>query len=139
MEDPGASKLLHSDAACLHFCLSTTVPLVEDGSGGVSGEFTLSEGAGNTQVFVFRAGEDGGCTCPLAPSPKAVERAFEATVQYWQRWLAGCTYTGRWREHVMRSALVLKLLTFAPTGAMVAAPTTSLPEAIGGIRNWDYR
>ncbi len=68
-----------------------------------------------------------------------MERLFEETVAYWRRWLSRCTYQGRWRETVHRSALALKLLTFAPTGALVAAVTASLPETLGGERNWDYR
>ncbi len=68
-----------------------------------------------------------------------IELLFDATVDYWRRWINKCTYTGRWREMVHRSALILKLLTYEPTGAFVAAPTTSLPEHLGGVRNWDYR
>ncbi|MFQ5949532.1 MAG: glycoside hydrolase family 15 protein, partial [Nitrospiria bacterium] len=64
---------------------------------------------------------------------------FKKTVHFWRHWISKCRYTGRWRETVYRSALTLKLMTFEPTGAIVAAPTCSLPESIGGSRNWDYR
>ncbi len=71
------------------------------------------------------------------------QRNFDAelaqTLQCWRTWVSGCTYTGPYTELVERSALILKMLTYAPTGAIVAAPTTSLPEEIGGMRNWDYR
>jgi GH15 family glucan-1,4-alpha-glucosidase len=123
-------------AGSLTLALSTAVPLSDDKQGGVSGEFVLSEG--QSQVFILGKNSDEGA----ASSPPLEERAeqlLRSTVKFWHDWLSACTYHGRWREHVHRSALALKLLTFEPTGAIIAAPTTSLPEVIGGVRNWDYR
>lgn len=72
-------------------------------------------------------------------SPKQCYRFIEETVAFWRRWADRCTYRGRWRDEVLRSLLTLKALTYSPTGGIVAAATTSLPEKIGGVRNWDYR
>jgi GH15 family glucan-1,4-alpha-glucosidase len=102
---------------------------------GVYATFELSEG--DAQTFVLeRVPQDHICR-PY--SERETFAAFESTVGYWRRWVAQSGYKGRWREMVLRSALTLKLLTYAPTGALVAAPTTSLPENLGGERNWDYR
>jgi len=68
-----------------------------------------------------------------------LQRLFDETVAWWRSWVASSTYTGRWRETLHRSAITLKLMTYAPTGGIVAAPTAGLPEQIGGERNWDYR
>jgi GH15 family glucan-1,4-alpha-glucosidase len=102
---------------------------------GVAAYFELT--AGESQSFVLeRVPPDHICR----PYPEVeTARAFDATVAYWRRWVGQSRYRGRWREMVQRSALTLKLLTYAPTGALVAAPTTSLPEQLGGERNWDYR
>ncbi len=115
--------------------LASSIPL-ERTADGVAGEFTLDEGESVT--FVLR---DLDADHPMTSSPAAehAEKLFRGTVEYWRRWLSACTYSGRWREIVQRSALTLKLLSFEPTGAIVAAATCSLPESIGGGRNWDYR
>ncbi|OCC07380.1 Trehalase [Streptomyces sp. PTY087I2] len=73
---------------------------------------------------------------PALPEP---ENSLEATENFWREWVEQCTYHGPYREAVVRSLITLKALTYAPTGGIVAAPTTSLPEEIGGVRNWDYR
>jgi len=74
-----------------------------------------------------------------APAPIDPEQALEDTCAFWRDWVGRCTYGGRWSEAVIRSLIVLKAMTYGPTGGIVAAPTTSLPEKIGGVRNWDYR
>ncbi len=115
--------------------LSSQVPFVVN-ERGVEARFLLREGEKTT--FVLRGIDAAnGCRAPATPEQSA--KAFEDTIQYWRRWLAQCTYRGRWRETVQRSALLLKLLTYGPTGAIIAAPTCSLPEVLGGHRNWDYR
>ena len=113
-----------------------TEQLLEAIDGAVVSEFTLSEG--EAAVFVLRhlSPELG---CGISMSADEAEGLFRRTVEFWQRWIAQSRYTGRWREIVHRSALALKLLTYEPTGAIVAAPTCSLPEGLGGGRNWDYR
>src|SRR3990172_5830285 len=115
--------------------LSSPVQLRGTGA-GVEAEFTLH--AGDDLWFLLRHTEPD-CTALLIESGYDGSEAFHDTVYFWRQWVAGIKYRGRWREMVQRSALTLKLLTFAPTGAIVAAPTTSLPEEIGGVRNWDYR
>jgi GH15 family glucan-1,4-alpha-glucosidase len=78
-------------------------------------------------------------TPPRPVSAEELTRLFEETARFWRSWIGRSTYRGRWRETVDRSALTLKLMTYAPTGALVAAPTAALPEQLGGPRNWDYR
>ena len=115
--------------------LSTNIILEQDGS-GVVGAFALA--AGESATFAIGVlGDDQESYHPLTEHES--DALFEETVSYWRSWLSQCTYKGRWREMVERSALVLKLLTYEPTGAVVAAPTCSLPEELGGVRNWDYR
>jgi GH15 family glucan-1,4-alpha-glucosidase len=115
--------------------LATSTPLTRTAT-GVSARFELEEG--HDAVFVLRLMEKD-CQTKCCPGADEAKQRFLDTVDYWRRWIAKCTYRGRWREQVERSALMLKLLTYEPTGAIVAAPTASLPEGIGGTRNWDYR
>ena len=119
----------HFRSADLELGLSTRCPLELAEGRDVRAQIELR--AGETVTFVLAPGR--------APAPCDVDAAFDETVAFWRSWLNGSRYSGRWREMVHRSALTLKLLTYAPTGAIVAAPTTSLPEQLGGTRNWDYR
>ncbi|SDU73190.1 glycoside hydrolase family 15 protein [Jiangella alkaliphila] len=104
------------------------------------------DAAGVHAVLTASAGEIGGVVLETAPDgpPREPGRdellaLFEQTREFWRRWVGRSTYRGRWRERVDRSAITLKLLTYRPTGALVAAPTAGLPEQAGGERNWDYR
>ncbi|MEU3654239.1 glycoside hydrolase family 15 protein [Streptomyces sp. NPDC032161] len=122
------------DSPDLTLALTSSVPVGIDGRDAVSA-FTLDEG----EAAVFALDRIGGRVEPRSCPVQEAEELFGATVRYWRAWLSHSRYRGRWREMVHRSALTLKLLTYAPTGAIVAAPTTSLPEQVGGERNWDYR
>ncbi|HEY1487098.1 MAG TPA: trehalase-like domain-containing protein, partial [Micromonosporaceae bacterium] len=103
----------------------------------------------NTGVLAFAdlvEGDVGGLVLETAPDgpvevvpPDEIEGLFEETRDFWRTWIGRSRYRGRWREVVERSAMTLKLMTYAPTGALVAAPTAGLPEQVGGERNWDYR
>ena len=102
-------------------------------AGGVQAAFRLKAGERGWVVIGWNGSES---------EPIAAYRPYEAlrnTRRRWRDWVQQLRYDGPWRHHVVRSALLLKLLMYAPTGAMVAAPTTSIPEWIGGVRNWDYR
>ncbi|HET9052474.1 MAG TPA: glycoside hydrolase family 15 protein [Candidatus Dormibacteraeota bacterium] len=129
----GGTAFFHHDDLAL--TLLGPFPLHHSG-GGVEARFDVREGdefdvmlevsdRGQVRVDPLHRGEAAGL--------------FDVTVDYWRRWISRSRYDGRWREMVERSALILKLLTYRPTGAIVAAPTTSLPECVGGGRNWDYR
>lgn len=109
--------------------LGAQVCLSAAADGGVRGRIHLRQGDRTWVTLTDQLDGDLG-------DPQA---ALDATLAYWQQWIERCTYHGPYEVQVRRSALALKLLTFEPTGALVAAPTTSLPEEIGGIRNWDYR
>jgi GH15 family glucan-1,4-alpha-glucosidase len=101
---------------------------------GASAEFHLTQG--DEITFSLSSCQQGPAIIPdLASSG----RRLEATISFWKNWTRQCTYEGVYKEHVKRSALVLKLLSHAPSGAIIAAPTTSVPEEPGGTRNWDYR
>jgi GH15 family glucan-1,4-alpha-glucosidase len=114
--------------------LETDTPL-ELRDGDVRASFTLEAGECATFILEHVAGDYE----PHGHPDHEIRELFEGTVAYWRRWLSQSRCTGRWREMVLRLALTLKLLTYEPTGAIVAAPTTSLPEQLGGERNWDYR
>jgi GH15 family glucan-1,4-alpha-glucosidase len=112
--------------------LQTEVPLKGRGLSTV-GEFTLT--AGEEVYFTLSWHPSHVESLPIVE----VHRVLETTAERWIHWSARCNYKGPWREAVLRSLITLKALTYYPTGGVVASPTTSLPEKIGGPRNWDYR
>lgn len=128
----GKSALFTSSAG--KFALESTEPLERHGDAVVA-EFSLDPQRQAT--FVVR--HDAAGSGRLMERTANGDELLTETVRFWRDWVSRSRYHGRWREMVTRSALLLKLLTFLPTGAIVAAPTTSLPEALGGVRNWDYR
>lgn len=123
----GDRVCLRSDDLELHLRSEVPASVVDDRD--VVGEFALQQG--DTVTFVLSCEDEAG--------QADAEGMLRATVRFWQDWISGSVYTGRWREMVNRSALTLKMLTHEPSGAIVAAPTVGLPESVGGDRNWDYR
>ena len=130
----------HLEGLTLHVAGSSGSSLEEQ---GVQMEGT--EGSGVRITRTLNAGQIWGVILESNGGPPRrihnddINRLMRQTVAFWRSWLDGSTYQGRWREMVTRSALTLKLMTYAPTGAPVAAPTAALPEQVGGERNWDYR
>ena len=102
---------------------------------GLAARFILK--SGESVAFTFSFSAEAPATVP--PLGSAIDEKLNLTIDWWRRWAAQSTYRGSYERQVTRSALVLKLLSYAPSGTIVAAPTTSLPECIGGDLNWDYR
>lgn len=127
---------LWCDAHGAALVLSSELPLELSGDGR-SARGVVRIRAGERKYLSLAYSDEGPATIPLlGPNARA---ALERSARWWQAWVGRCTYHGPFREAVVRSTLALKLMAYAPTGAVIAAPTTSLPEQLGGVRNWDYR
>ncbi|MEU2832813.1 glycoside hydrolase family 15 protein [Streptomyces lavendulae] len=130
--DPGVA-VFRAPGVCAH--LQSTFPVERDGD-DVRGSVTLAVGEAAAVVLTVR-GADAQAPPPL--SVDGITHQLWDAADFWQSWVRGSNYRGRWPDMVNRSAITLKLLTYAPTGAPVAAATMGLPEQVGGERNWDYR
>jgi len=117
------------------FILRSDLELTPNTNEGLSAKFTLK--AGEIVAFSLTFSTEGPAVVP--PLGDLISEKLKLTLDWWRSWAAKSNYRGPYERHVIRSALVLKLLSYAPSGAIVAAPTTSLPERIGGDLNWDYR
>ncbi|HEY0746056.1 MAG TPA: glycoside hydrolase family 15 protein [Steroidobacteraceae bacterium] len=127
-----AGKLLLITAGPDTLEFSSSVPYLGENMKTVA-EFSLSKGGRESFVLNYRPSHFE------MQAPVSAQKALKRTAARWHKWSARCRYQGRWRAPVLRSLITLKGLTYHPTGGMVAAPTTSLPEQIGSVRNWDYR
>ena len=129
--DDGMELTLHSTARVKE---SEGRAVIERAGDGLRATFTMREGQSGRGIVLESMGGE-----PRSLQPADLEQLAEDTAKFWKSWQGRSTYTGRWREMVTRSAMTLKLLTYQPTGAPVAAATFGLPEQEGGERNWDYR
>jgi GH15 family glucan-1,4-alpha-glucosidase len=127
-----SGRLLHAIAGSNGVSLWSSVDVKGQDMTTV-GEFTMTPGESEVFELTWYPSHEE------APRPANAAYAIEDTDMWWRSWAAGCTFEGEWREAVVRSLITLKALTYHPTGGIVAAATTSLPEALGGERNWDYR
>ncbi|HEX6820107.1 MAG TPA: glycoside hydrolase family 15 protein [Ktedonobacterales bacterium] len=127
---------LRCEAGRAALVLSSEVPLALSADGR-SAHGIVRIRAGERTYLSVAYGDEGPAVIPLLRT--TARRKCERSAAWWRGWAARCTYDGAYRDMVVRSALALKLMAHAPSGAVVAAPTTSLPEQIGGVRNWDYR
>ncbi|WP_437066793.1 glycoside hydrolase family 15 protein [Streptomyces sp. enrichment culture] len=116
--------------------LSTDGPVDDRGQDGTDADFTVTAGRRLALTLAWAPSHHG---TPPAELCVPADTALKETGDFWRHWTARCRYQGPWRDAVVRSLITLKALTYAPTGGIVAAPTTSLPETIGGTRNWDSR
>ena len=114
--------------------LVASIPLRAQ-KGGVEADFAVAAG----DQVAFLMSYHPSHIEPAAPDPADAHALIEGTQSFWEQWAGRCRHEGPWRDQVVRSLLTLKALTYAPSGGVVAAPTTSLPEQLGGSRNWDYR
>jgi GH15 family glucan-1,4-alpha-glucosidase len=128
----GCAAFYPDENSCPPMALYST-PALSQQSQDVVSEFTLK--AGETATFVLGVPRREG----QPPEMELLSKRFHQTARFWKKWMAKSKYKGRWREMVNRSALMLKLLIHREHGSLIAAPTFSLPESIGGVRNWDYR
>jgi GH15 family glucan-1,4-alpha-glucosidase len=135
--EPGVGGIAYKDGQYISLsCPGFDLKLKPDNKVGLLGRLRLH--AGERRWLVLTDSDDPDRAVEM-PTQSQCEQQLSRTQEYWEDWLENCIYRGPYREEVLRSVLTLKLLTYEPTGAIVAAPTTSLPEEIGGVRNWDYR
>ncbi|MEF8795864.1 MAG: glycoside hydrolase family 15 protein [Salinivenus sp.] len=135
LDDRGPHGVFYNHEGAVLIVRSELPLVLARGRGALHGQVLLREGDRHFLSLTYDEGEPA--VLPLLG--EHAETKIERSVAFWRGWASRCEYDGPYRDAVVRSALTLKLMTFAPSGAIVAAPTTSLPEAIGGTRNWDYR